>query len=245
MFILEHWTSSSAEGSGIIPIHTKSLSLAQHRIPGIGRLQHFGHQCCRGKIALAGDRTHNLLTQRLTCYQLRQRAKPVGKGSNHQGQSQNTLLHWHYPAFRYTVTHCTDLYIVHIHCCVLPILLCGFYYCAPFSPCPCHWHGEILAFASTVLLGSQRACYYNNTMAISRTLLPPLESIPSFFFCGNRKMRPPPQVRLNLDFSLLLLLKGDVSLNSSPSVCGLHLGTVNARSTWNKAPPLVVYFSIY
>ena len=45
------------------------------------------------KIAQAGDRTHDLLTKRPTRYQQCQRPKPTGKGSNHSGQSQNTLLH--------------------------------------------------------------------------------------------------------------------------------------------------------
>ena len=73
--------------------------LSQHHIPDIGRFHLFRRQCCRGKIAQARDRTHNLLidfdwlTQRPTCYQLCQRAKPACKGSNHPGQSQNTLLH--------------------------------------------------------------------------------------------------------------------------------------------------------
>ena len=80
-------------GSGIIPIHTKSLSLPQHSIPGIGRFHHFGCQCCRRKFAQAGDQTHDLFTQRQACYPLCQRDKPTGKGSNHPGQSQNTLLH--------------------------------------------------------------------------------------------------------------------------------------------------------
>ena len=82
------------------------------------------------------------------------------------------------------------------------------------------------------------ACYYSNTLNISRTLSPSLESIPSLFLCGNRKMRPPPQVQLDFDFSLLLLLTGDVSLNPGPSGHGLRLGTVNACSTWDKVPVL-------
>ena len=51
-------------------------------------------------------------------------------------------------------------------------------------------------------------------------------------------MRPPPRVQLDFDFSLLLLLAGDVSLNPGPGVRGLRLGTVNARSIWDKAPAL-------
>ena len=51
-------------------------------------------------------------------------------------------------------------------------------------------------------------------------------------------MRPPPQVQLDFDFSLLLLLAGDVSPNPSPDMCGLRLGTVNARSIRDKAPVL-------
>ena len=83
------------------------------------------------------------------------------------------------------------------------------------------------------------ACYYNNTLAISHTLSPSLESIPSLFLYGNRRMWPPPWVQLDFDFSLLLLLAGDVSLNPGPSACGLRLGTVNARSMWDKAPALL------
>ena len=83
------------------------------------------------------------------------------------------------------------------------------------------------------------ACCYNNTLAISRTLLPSLQSIPSLFLCGNRKRRPPPPVQLDLDFSLLLILTGDVSLNPGPGVPGLHLGTINARSIRDKAPALL------
>ena len=51
-------------------------------------------------------------------------------------------------------------------------------------------------------------------------------------------MQPPPWVRLNLDFSLLLLLTGDVSLNPDPGVRGLRLGTDNAHSMQDKAPAL-------
>ena len=83
-------------------------------------------------------------------------------------------------------------------------------------------------------------CYNNcsNLLVISRTLSPSLESIPSHFLSGNRKMRPPPRVRLNLDMSLLLLLAGDVSLNPGPGVRNLHLDTVNAHSMPDKAPVL-------
>ena len=51
-------------------------------------------------------------------------------------------------------------------------------------------------------------------------------------------MRPPPRVQLDFEFSLLLLLAGDVSLNPGPGVRGLHLGTVNARSMRDKVPAL-------
>ena len=44
-------------------------------------------------------------------------------------------------------------------------------------------------------------CHYSNTLAISCALLPSLESVPSLFLCCNRKMRPPPRVQLDLDFS--------------------------------------------
>ena len=53
----------------------------------------FAYLCWKGNIAQAGDWTHDLLTQRPTRCQLHQRAKLAGKGSNHPGQSQNTLLH--------------------------------------------------------------------------------------------------------------------------------------------------------
>ena len=49
--------------------------------------------CCRGKIVHAGNRIHNLLTQRQARYQLCQRPKPVGKDSSNPGHSQNTQLH--------------------------------------------------------------------------------------------------------------------------------------------------------
>ena len=75
-------------------------------------------------------------------------------------------------------------------------------------------------------------------LAISRALSSSLESIPSPFLCGNRKMQPPPWVRLNIDFSLLVLLEGDVGLNPSPGVHGLRLGTVSACSMRDKAPAL-------
>ena len=52
-FVPEHW-ASSAEGSGIILMQTKSLSLTQHRILGIGRFHHFGRKCCRGENCPAG-----------------------------------------------------------------------------------------------------------------------------------------------------------------------------------------------
>ena len=65
--------------------------------------------------------------------------------------------------------------------------------------------------------------YHNNRLTISCAPLSSLESVPSLFLSGNRKMRPPPRVQLDVDFSLLLLLAGDVSLNP-----GLHLGTFNA-----------------
>ena len=51
-------------------------------------------------------------------------------------------------------------------------------------------------------------------------------------------MRPPPRVQLDFEFSLLLLLAGDVILNPGPGVRGLRLGTVNARSMRDKAPAL-------
>ena len=48
-------------------------------------------------------------------------------------------------------------------------------------------------------------------------------------------MRPPPSVQLDFEFSLLLLLAGDVSLNPGPGVRDLHLGAVNGRSMRDKA----------
>ena len=81
-------------------------------------------------------------------------------------------------------------------------------------------------------------CHYNYTLAISCALSPSLESVPSLFLCCNRKMWPPPRVQLDFDFSLLLLLGGDVSLNPGPGVRGLRLRTVNACSMRDKAPAL-------
>ena len=83
------------------------------------------------------------------------------------------------------------------------------------------------------------ACYYYNTLVISRTPSPSLESIPSLFLCGDRTMLPPPRIQLDFDFSLLLLLARDVSLNPGPSVRGLRLGNVNARSMRDKSPALL------
>ena len=51
-------------------------------------------------------------------------------------------------------------------------------------------------------------------------------------------MQPPPWVQLDFDFSLLLLLTADVSLNPGPSVRGLCLRTANAHSIRDKAPAL-------
>ena len=65
-----------------------------------------------------------------------------------------------------------------------------------------------------------------------------LESILSPFLCCHGKLRSPPWVHLYFDFSLLVLLAGDVSLNPIPSVCGLCLGAVNVRSMRYKAPGL-------
>ena len=80
--------------------------------------------------------------------------------------------------------------------------------------------------------------HYNNTFGISRALSPSLESVPSLFLCCNSKMCPPPRVQFDFEFSLLLLLAGDVSLNPGPGVHGLRLGTVNALSMRDKAPAL-------
>ena len=52
-------------------------------------------------------------------------------------------------------------------------------------------------------------------------------------------MRPSPRVQLDFEFSLLLLLAADVSLNPGPGVRGLRLGTVNARSMWDKVPACI------
>ena len=51
-------------------------------------------------------------------------------------------------------------------------------------------------------------------------------------------MQPSRQVWLDFDFSLLRLRAGDVSLNPGPSVRGLRLGTVKARSIRDKASAL-------
>ena len=42
-------------------------------------------------------------------------------------------------------------------------------------------------------------------------------------------------VQLNFDMALLLLLSGVVSLNTGPGWRNLHMGTVDARSIWDKA----------
>ena len=51
-------------------------------------------------------------------------------------------------------------------------------------------------------------------------------------------MRPPPRVQLDFDFSLLLLLPGDASLNPAQDVRGLRLGTVNSGSMQDKVSAL-------
>ena len=51
-------------------------------------------------------------------------------------------------------------------------------------------------------------------------------------------LQPPPRIQLNFDFSFLLLLAGDGSLNPGPSVHGLCLRTVNVCSMWDKVPAL-------
>ena len=81
-------------------------------------------------------------------------------------------------------------------------------------------------------------CHYSNTLAISRVLSPSLEAVPSLFLCCNREMRPPPRVQLDFEFTLLLLLAGDVSLNPGLGVRGLRLGTVNARFMPDEWPAL-------
>ena len=108
-------------------------------------------------------------------------------------------------------------------------------YCHEASAAVCHWWDPGFCINHPTWVS---ACYYNNMLAISRTLSPSLESIPSLFLCRNRKMWPPPRVQLDFDFSLLFLPTGDVSLNPGPSVRGLRLRTVNARSMWEKAPAL-------
>ena len=59
-----------------------------------------------------------------------------------------------------------------------------------------------------------------------------------FSFVATEKCAPPPRVQLDFEFSLLLLLAGDVSLNPGPGVRGPRLGTVNACSMRDKAPAL-------
>ena len=81
-------------------------------------------------------------------------------------------------------------------------------------------------------------CFYKDSVVISRALSPSLVQIPSLFLCTNKKMRPPPRVKLNLGLSLLLLLAGDVSLNPGPVRPNLRLASVNARSMRDKAPAL-------
>ena len=85
------------------------------------------------------------------------------------------------------------------------------------------------------------SCYYNNcsnSLVIFRTLSPSSESIPSHFLCGNRKMQPPPRVRLNLDMSLLPVARRWCESKSWPWVANLRLSIVNARSMRDKAPVL-------
>ena len=85
---------------------------------------------------------------------------------------------------------------------VLSILPRGFCSCVPFSPYHCPWHGGILGFVSTVPTGSWFVT--TATHSLYHALSPSLESVPSLFLCCNRKMRPPPSVQLDFDFSLLL-----------------------------------------
>ena len=93
------------------------------------------------------------------------------------------------------------------------LLLCAL----PLSLYHCHWHGGIPAFASSVLLRSRRV-----TTATHWLYHVPFyhlwNQLHLLFLCGNRKMPPPSRVQLDFDFSLLLLLAGDVSLNPDPRV---------------------------
>ena len=139
------------------------------------------------------------------------------------------ILAYHYPAVIHIATHCADLQVVHVHCCAFHTAIRVLLLCALFSlSLSLAWRdpGFCINRSDRVLV-----CHYSNTLAISRALLPSLESVPSIFLCCNRKMRPSPRVQLDFEFSLLLLLAGDVSLNRGPGVRGLRLGTVNARST--------------
>ena len=120
---------------------------------------------------------------------------------------------------------------------MLSILPCGFCSCVPFSSYHCHWHGGILAFASTIPPGSW--CVTTATHSLYHVPFCHLwNHFHLFSFVATEKMQPPPRVQLVFDFSLLLLLAGDVSLNPGPGVCGFHLGTVNARAMQDKVPAL-------
>ena len=134
------------------------------------------------------------------------------------------------------MTHCTGLYVAHIHCCASHTAVRLLLLCALFSlSLSLAWQdpGFCINRPARILV-----CYYNNMLAISRALLPSLASIPSLFLCDNRKMWPPPRVQVDFDFSLLLLLAGDVSLSPGPSERGLRLGSVNAHSMRDKVPVL-------
>ena len=146
------------------------------------------------------------------------------------------MIAYHYHAVIHIVTHCADLLVVHVHCCTFHTVMRFLLLCALFTlSLSLAWRdpGFCINRPDRVLV-----CYYSNTLATSRALSPSLESVPSLFLCCNRKMCPPPRVQLDFEFSLLLLLAGDVTLNPGPGVRGLHLATVNASSMPDKAPAL-------
>lgn len=110
-------------------------------------------------------------------------------------------------------------------------------WCAFFLSASTACRGSGFAINANGAAGVPPCGHRPDSYQISRALSPSLESVPSLFYCINRK-KPLPRVRLSLDVSLLLLLAGDISLNPGPVARNLRLGTVNARSMRDKSPVL-------
>ena len=109
-----------------------------------------------------------------------------------------------------------DVVLIHADCFSTVLWL---YCCALFPFCYSHWHSGILVSVSAVLLWSRHVTTVNTKISVvvyRFPLSPSLKSVSSFFLCGNRKMRPPPRIRLCFYLALLLMLAVDVESESWP-----------------------------